>query len=736
MNSAISTAATMTLASTIAAVAGGPEFNIVKPSTTGIPGEECRLMAFDPEGNLWVGGRWSFWGEGGLARLPASELPYSPLPAGGFDTGLWTVWSNVFHPIPSPYLSDITFAPDGIVWLASDGGLTRFDPDAPTPAEMWFTWNAANSPLIMDAVRSIDLDSQGNVWLTNVSVQTSNGAVFRFSPASGQWTQYTVGQQLPWSPPWLNVDSVLVGSDDRVYVTHSVLQGFAEFDGASWTYHGGGSQFDGMLEDFAGNIWFTTGPSGAGVWKWNGSTYASWLGLGGTSTVTGLGIGLDGTVYVSTWYGDIFKMIGGTTPVFFVDADNIPRSVYQRPGGDIWINNYGGNGTLGTVRHYTSSGLLLERINTFNSGLPWYFIDNIQTDNDGNLWFACGEGGLSRMLGSNGAADAPTRWRNWGNHNDLSEPYPFAGNEPMYSMYEHPDGTIYMGGNGIARWDPATGQFLDFWNWQNSNLGVDSFIAIEQDGNGDLWIASDYTGIYKLVEDDWQQHLFGVPFTTANWVNDMVRDTDGNLWVATQTSLHFFNGTNWFSVGPIHGSPVELPQRLAADTAGGIWIGASNGLIHYADAQWQVYDPTNSPMPATWVQGLDVRADGLLGMAVADFGPITPFPNGVVLFDGTDWQVYTYGTDPLPHYQLGDVEFDADGDLWVSTTSEGVTEIVLGTPALPADFDGDGDVDVTDFLLLLGSWGPCPGGPGCTGDVNGDGSVDVVDLLLLLASWT
>jgi hypothetical protein len=189
-------------------------------------------------------------------------------------------------------------------------------------------------------------------------------------------------------------------------------------------------------------------------------------------------------------------------------------------------------------------------------------------------------------------------------------------------------------------------------------------------------------------------------------------------------------------VGPIHGSPVEQPQRLAADPAGGIWIGASNGLIHYADAQWQVYDPSNSPMPATSVQGLDIRADGLLGMAVADFGPVTPFPNGVVLFDGTEWQVYSYGTDPLPHYQLGDVEFDADGDLWVSTTSEGVTEIVLGAPALPADFDGDGDVDVTDFLQLLGSWGPCPGAPGCTGDVNGDGSVDVVDMLLLLASWT
>jgi hypothetical protein len=64
-------------------------------------------------------------------------------------------------------------------------------------------------------------------------------------------------------------------------------------------------------------------------------------------------------------------------PVFFVGADNIPRAAIARPNGDIWINHYGGNGTLGTVRHYTASGELLTRINTFNSGLPDYFVDRI-----------------------------------------------------------------------------------------------------------------------------------------------------------------------------------------------------------------------------------------------------------------------------------------------------------------------------------------------------------------------
>lgn len=53
-------------------------------------------------------------------------------------------------------------------------------------------------------------------------------------------------------------------------------------------------------------------------------------------------------------------------------------------------------------------------------------------------------------------------------------------------------------------------------------------------------------------------------------------------------------------------------------------------------------------------------------------------------------------------------------------------------PSNPADLNGDGVVDVSDLLLLLGAWGACPG---CDADFNGDSVVDVSDLLFLLANW-
>jgi hypothetical protein len=53
----------------------------------------------------------------------------------------------------------------------------------------------------------------------------------------------------------------------------------------------------------------------------------------------------------------------------------------------------------------------------------------------------------------------------------------------------------------------------------------------------------------------------------------------------------------------------------------------------------------------------------------------------------------------------------------------------------PWDLDGDGNVSVTDLLLVLASWGPCEGPGDCPADFGGDGFVNVVDLLALIGNW-
>ena len=52
--------------------------------------------------------------------------------------------------------------------------------------------------------------------------------------------------------------------------------------------------------------------------------------------------------------------------------------------------------------------------------------------------------------------------------------------------------------------------------------------------------------------------------------------------------------------------------------------------------------------------------------------------------------------------------------------------------AVPGDVNGDGTVNVTDLLLVIGAWGSCAD---CDEDLNFDGEVNISDLLLILSYW-
>ena len=721
-----------------------PQFNIVKPSTTGVPGEEVRIMRFDPSGNLWIATRWPFWYESAVAMLSVDQLPYEPLPGGGFDTGAWRVWSNVHHPIPSAYLYDMEFSADGTMWLASEGGLTRFRRNAATPQEMWHTFTPSNSPLIIPDISSIAIDAQGNIWVTNANVNQTRG-LFKYNPSTNQWAQITI------QPPGGTVytpKSVTTGNNGRILVGLWSHSGFAEFDGTSWAVRiitQGGMDIGGLLQDAQGNTWIATG--GSGLFKWNGTSFQSWPTVGGTFTITGLGTDRNGVVYVSTWYGGVYKMMNDN-PVFFVDADNIPRGVIGRPNGEIWINNYGGNGTLGTVRHYTENGQLLERFNNYNAGLGDYFVDRIKSDSLGNLWFASGEAGLSRMLGNDGASTSATHWRNWGNHNDLAEPYPWAGNEPMYSVFEDTDGIYWMGGNGIGRWNSNTGQFTNFWNWQNSTLGTDGVKAIVK-RNGTIWAGTGGAGVYWLNSATGQ--WVNVPLHTgtysysANNVKGMAVDPQGNLWVASEFGLRKFAPGNNSTFTLYSAANTALPNAgiydVEADPTGGLWLATGAGLVRYDGTNWILYNQANTGMPGTYVYDVARRAsDGLIAIASNQIGT-TPYTGGVSTFNGQTWTHYTTQNSPLTHLQVMAVEFDKEGDLWASPMSEGVVEIKIGNGGIraPFDFDGDGRTDISVFRPSDASWWLTRSGNNTTAafnfgsatdrivpaDFTGDGKTDV-----------
>ena len=163
---------------------------------------------------------------------------------------------------------------------------------------------------------------------------------------------------------------------------------------------------------------------------------------------------------------------------------------------------------------------------------------------------------------------------------------------------------------------------------------------------------------------------------------------------------------------------------------------SDSGVNNYQD------DPA-VPIPAgvwseMWVQVDNANARSMY-WTCPDGGTPTQVMNPT---DGTGWWYHrnqTHANAAVYNIQfnlgLGDA---AEHHVWIDTIAvdntafstarfDGYQTIVIG-PTLRADFDGDGDVDLDDFVILKTNFGISPP---ANGDADGDGDVDLDDFVIL-----
>ena len=138
--------------------------------------------------------------------------------------------------------------------------------------------------------------------------------------------------------------------------------------------------------------------------------------------------------------------------------------------------------------------------------------------------------------------------------------------------------------------------------------------------------------------------------------------------------------------------------------------------------------------------------DGPLGCNSARGDP-NASPPPVVFSTSVDSATRTLEFQPLitPEDALSpedmafdDVTFPGQCAVWINEAGEtnriAAFEVPCPCPPpiCPADFNGNCEVGIEDFLQLLAAWGPCPG---CPEDLVVDGDVGIKDFLLIIASW-
>jgi hypothetical protein len=151
----------------------------------------------------------------------------------------------------------------------------------------------------------------------------------------------------------------------------------------------------------------------------------------------------------------------------------------------------------------------------------------------------------------------------------------------------------------------------------------------------------------------------------------------------------------------------------------------------------------------TSIQLLDFDNDGDKDIAVVATNPETQLRavmmyrndtsnNGGNLMFANDAQ-YDEGMNPIL-VAKGDIDGDNHDDLISITQASSfrgtTTEVQFrqsdAEASCPADFDGNGMVNVLDLLDLIAAWGATGDTPQ---DLNGDSVVTVLDLLVLIGAW-
>ena len=306
------------------------------------------------------------------------------------------------------------------------------------------------------------------------------------------------------------------------------------------------------------------------------------------------------------------------------------------------------------------SELLPIRTYTTADGLAADRVDRIVADSRGFLWF-CTPEGLSRFDGN--------RFVNYG----VNEGLPHAA---VNTLIETRSGDHWIGTpRGFSR-IVTNGKGPRFINYRLGPEAAPNVISALLEGrSGKFWVGTEgglfeWTGPLRFRRRE---------FPAPEFINDLAEDTSGNLWIGTTNGIYVYGDSGVVQhVTMLDGLPGDWVEMLLWDSKGRLWVALRHGLAlisRRATGNWSV-------------EKAYTEKSGLVGQ---DVKALTEASDGT-LWVGTTQGIsrLTCGAGELPIFQnltrtqgLSDRSItalaeDQAGNMWAGTEGAGVMRIERG----------------------------------------------------------
>jgi signal transduction histidine kinase/ligand-binding sensor domain-containing protein len=588
--------------------------------------------------------------------------------------------------LPGGRIYSVAQDPDGFLWVATDGGLARFD------GLEFQRWGDRGEPkLPNDNVTSVTAARDGSIWVTFRS-----GGVSRIS--SGAVTNFAVQDGVPAGV----LLAVIEDRDGAIWVAGA--NGVARYRHTQWERIG---SRHGLPDAFLsrnirigprGTIWIA---SRSGLYR---STGGDRFELVTTEPIVDVSENAEGEVWVTHGTRAVRRLEPGSTPLLDgQDRIGAGARVLHDSRGNLWVGTRGAglwklpargrvlepvsthDGLLGEVVEILfedreggiwvgSFGSLIRFFNTqigmvLTGGPSGQAIRSVESAVDGSVWLA-----TSRGLSKVSSEWEPRR----------IEEYETEGFRPR-SLRADAAGRLVLGGDGklativdgkLSLLDAVSspeigvvsalaltgddvwlchsgrvssltsGKLKDFSD--SAQLRGKACTAIHADRRGRVWIG--FTDGTLAASDNGSFVVYSASDgLAAGAVHGIVEDDDesGTLWVTTSYGLSRFRSQRFATIDDQRGIPVQNAITILQDTEGHLWLSQRFGLIRVAKSEFDkaVQDATHRI-----VYDIFDWSDGLLSQPTWFSGS----PTAVRARDGTLWFVTANGVAVVDPKRLSD----------------------------------------------------------------------------------
>lgn len=595
---------------------------------------------------------------------------------------------TVDRELSSSMLNSIYQDRDGILWIATEDGLSRYDGAKFT---IFRHKPGDTNSLANNYVRVLFEDRDGRFFIGSL------GGLQRYDRARDRFTRIPLlsaeGDTLT-----ANVSSIIQRRDGRIFIGTAghnlfVLDPKKDSLAAHHLPDLVSSLINQVYEDRKGRLWVAS--NDRGVFRLDaGNHVRQYYGADNLVWSSSLCEDEQGNIYAGCLKNGLFRYderqdrfvrvggeTGGRMPVKTL-CPVVPDGIYV-----------GTDGEGMKVYHPSADRLENVHVSTVGFNFDKAKVHAILEDNQGNLWLGLFQKGVLivptrssgfRYLGYKVNADNPIGSscimavckdrdnRLWvGTDNDgLYCVAPDANrlkhfapgsrkgesvSATVTALFEDSDRNLWVGSyrDGLARLDPQTGRCTSFPLYDDKGAPVQSVYSITEDRHKHLWVGSLGSGIYRINLRT--KEVFHLPYPSDGrdyreesnvlnnpWVNCLLCSSDDKLYFGSYDGLGCLDlpTMNFVSTfGKNRLLPGEVVYALHEDRRGDLWAGTSFGLKR-----------------------------------------ITP-RTGVV-------KTYTTA-DGLPSNSISAIEEDGDGNLWVSTNF-GISKFTPAHEVFVNFYAGDG----------------------------------------------